>query len=68
MDFRFDIILEYSPYLLKGTLVTIGLSLAGIAIGTILGLFIGLGKMQRHERDSLRHTSRGSVSMEIGFR
>jgi glutamine transport system permease protein len=49
MDFRFDIIVEYSPYLVKGTLLTIGLSLAGIAIGTILGLFIGLGKMQRRK-------------------
>ncbi|WP_210363987.1 amino acid ABC transporter permease [Bacillus sp. REN3] len=49
MDFRLDIILEYSPYLAKGTLVTVALSLAGIAIGTILGLFIGLGKMQRRK-------------------
>ncbi|MBM4765238.1 amino acid ABC transporter permease [Bacillus sp. B15-48] len=45
MDFRFDIIAEYAPFLLKGTLVTIGLSIAGILIGTVLGLFIGLGKM-----------------------
>jgi len=49
MDFRFDIIMEYAPFLLKGTLLTIGLSLAGIAIGTILGLFIGLGKMVRNK-------------------
>jgi glutamine transport system permease protein len=49
MDFRFDIIIEYAPYLLKGTLITIGLSLAGIVIGTILGLFIGLGKMMRNK-------------------
>ncbi|MGM9925444.1 MAG: amino acid ABC transporter permease [Bacillus sp. (in: firmicutes)] len=48
MDFRFDIIVEYAPFLLKGTLLTIGLSLAGIAIGTILGLFIGMGKMMRN--------------------
>lgn len=47
MDFRFDIILEYMPLLLKGTLLTIGLSLAGIAIGTVLGLLIGLGKMMQ---------------------
>ncbi|MEH6942440.1 amino acid ABC transporter permease [Bacillus sp. JJ722] len=47
MDFQFDIIVEYAPYLLQGTLLTIGLSLAGIAIGTILGLLIGMGKMMR---------------------
>ncbi|WP_409304280.1 amino acid ABC transporter permease [Peribacillus sp. SCS-155] len=49
MDFRFDIIMDYAPYLLQGTLITIGLSLAGIVIGTILGLFIGLGKMMRNK-------------------
>ncbi|CAH0345310.1 amino acid ABC transporter permease [Bacillus sp. CECT 9360] len=49
MDFRFDIIMEYAPYLVKGTLLTIGLSLAGIAIGTVLGLLIGLGKMMQNK-------------------
>lgn len=53
MDFRFDIIVEYAPYLLQGTLLTIGLSLAGIAFGTILGLFIGMGKMMRNKVLSL---------------
>lgn len=37
------------PYFLKGTLYTIGLSLAGVLIGTILGLLIGLGKMMRNK-------------------
>lgn len=49
MDFRFDIIAEYAPFLLKGTLLTIGLSIAGILIGTVLGLFIGLGKMMKNK-------------------
>lgn len=49
MDFRFDILVEYAPFLLKGTLFTIGLSLAGIAIGTVLGLFIGIGKMMKNK-------------------
>ncbi|PLR96928.1 amino acid ABC transporter permease [Bacillus sp. T33-2] len=53
MSFRYDIIIEYAPLLLKGTLLTIGLSLAGIMIGTVLGLFIGLGKMARHRILSL---------------
>ncbi|MTT33219.1 ABC transporter permease subunit [Terrilactibacillus sp. BCM23-1] len=48
MDFRFDIIAEYAPFFLKGTLLTIGLSIAGVFIGTVLGLFIGLGKMLRN--------------------
>jgi glutamine transport system permease protein len=45
MNFRFDLIWEYAPYFLQGTLLTIGLSLAGILIGTVLGLLIGLGKL-----------------------
>ncbi|MBE4906819.1 amino acid ABC transporter permease [Cytobacillus suaedae] len=49
MDFRFDLIIEYGPFFLKGTLLTIGLSLAGILIGTILGLLIGLGKMVKNK-------------------
>ncbi|MDQ0219167.1 amino acid ABC transporter permease [Peribacillus cavernae] len=49
MDFRFDIIAEYAPFLLEGTLLTIGLSLAGIVIGTVLGLLIGLGKMMQNK-------------------
>ncbi|WP_312473334.1 amino acid ABC transporter permease [Neobacillus sp.] len=49
MDFRWDIIAEYAPFFLKGTLLTIGLSVASILIGTVLGLFIGLGKMMRNK-------------------
>lgn len=49
MDFRFDIIVEYAPFFLKGTLLTIGLSLAGIAIGTLLGLLVGLGKLMQNK-------------------
>jgi glutamine transport system permease protein len=48
MDFRWDIIAEYAPFFLKGTLLTIGLSLASILIGTVLGLLIGLGKIMRN--------------------
>ncbi|WLD94898.1 amino acid ABC transporter permease [Alkalihalobacillus sp. AL-G] len=47
MDFRFDIIKEYGNLFLEGTLLTIGLSLAGIFIGLILGLFIGIGKLSK---------------------
>lgn len=49
MDFRTDIIVEYAPFFFKGTLLTIGFSLAGIFIGTVLGLIIGLGKMMKNQ-------------------
>lgn len=48
MNFRFDLIAEYMPFFLQGMLVTIGLSLAAIAIGTVLGLFIGIGKIAQN--------------------
>ncbi|WP_419883178.1 amino acid ABC transporter permease [Peribacillus sp. B-H-3] len=46
-NFRWDIIMEYAPLFWQGTLLTVGLSLASIILGTILGLLIGLGKMVR---------------------
>lgn len=49
MDFRLDIIREYSHFFLTGTLLTIGLSIAGVFFGTIIGLLIGLGKMVRNK-------------------
>ncbi|SDX32112.1 amino acid ABC transporter permease [Paenibacillus sp. CF384] len=45
LRFRFDIIMDYAPLLLKGTLYTIGISLSGIIIGSILGLLVSFGKM-----------------------
>ncbi|WP_335872465.1 amino acid ABC transporter permease [Bacillus sp. 2205SS5-2] len=43
--FRWDIVVEYLPFLLKGALVTIGVSVGGILIGTFLGLLMGIGRM-----------------------
>jgi glutamine transport system permease protein len=45
MDFRFDLIKEYMPYFLRGTRITIEVSILSIIFGTIIGLLIGLGKM-----------------------
>lgn len=49
MDFRWDLIAEYAPFFAKGTLLTVGFSLAGIILGTIIGLLIGLGKMMKNK-------------------
>lgn len=48
MDFRFDIIVEYSSLILRGTLMTIGISILGILFGSVLGLLVGFGKMSKH--------------------
>ncbi|WP_322906336.1 amino acid ABC transporter permease [Paenibacillus campi] len=47
-DFRIDIILYYIPLLLKGTLLTIGVSIVSILLGSVLGLVVGFGRMSRH--------------------
>lgn len=49
MDVRWDILAEYAPFFLEGTLMTIGLSVASILIGTVLGLLIGLGKILKNK-------------------
>ena len=46
-DFRIDIILYYIPLLLKGTLLTIGVSIVSILLGSVLGLVVGFGRMSR---------------------
>lgn len=56
MDFRWDLIEQYAPFFLNGTLLTIGFSIAAIIIGTILGLLIGLGKMMRNKAAALPFT------------
>jgi glutamine transport system permease protein len=49
MDFRFDIIAYYLPLLLRGTLLTIIISLVSIFFGSVLGLVVGLGKMSERK-------------------
>jgi len=49
MDFKLDIIYDYLPLILRGTLLTIGFSIAGILLGSVLGLGITFGKMS-HRR------------------
>ncbi len=46
-NFRFDIIREYFPLLMRGTLYTIGISFSAIILGSILGLGVGFGKMSK---------------------
>ena len=45
--FSFEIVQEYLPFFLKGAMVTVGASLAGILIGSILGLFMGIGRISK---------------------
>lgn len=46
-DFRFEIIADYLPLLLKGMLLTIAISGISIVFGAAIGLMIGFGRMSR---------------------
>src|SRR5690606_24861099 len=48
MDFRWNLIADYAPLFLKGTLITIGISLLSIILGSILGFIVSIGKMSKH--------------------
>lgn len=48
MDFSFELIKNYMPYFMRGTLVTIEISVLSIIFGTIIGLFISIGKMAKN--------------------
>lgn len=48
--FRTDIIVEYWPLFLQGLWTTIELTLIGVCVGTVLGLFLGLGKIAHVEQ------------------
>ncbi|AFY00491.1 amino acid ABC transporter permease [Bdellovibrio bacteriovorus] len=52
--FRTDIIIEYWPLFMQGLVTTLQLTLIGIFFGTVLGLFLGLGKIARIERGPWR--------------
>lgn len=48
--FRTDIIVEYWPLFLQGLVTTLELTLIGVTAGTVLGLFLGLGKISYVEQ------------------
>ncbi|MBV2168352.1 MAG: amino acid ABC transporter permease [Bdellovibrio sp.] len=48
--FRTDIIVEYWPLFLEGLQTTLELTLIGVFFGTLLGLFLGIGKIAFVER------------------
>uniref|UniRef100_A0A7C3RJR5 Putative glutamine transport system permease protein GlnP n=1 Tax=Dictyoglomus thermophilum TaxID=14 RepID=A0A7C3RJR5_DICTH len=47
MDFNINIFIESIPYLLRGALVTLRLSIISVGIGVVLGLFIGLARISK---------------------
>lgn len=52
--FRTDIIVEYWPLFLQGLGTTLELTLIGVTAGTVLGLFLGLGKISYVEQGPWR--------------
>lgn len=45
MNLQFNVVYEYLPLLLRGTVLTIQLTVVAVAIGTLIGLFISLFRL-----------------------
>lgn len=50
--FRTDIVVDYFPLFLNGLWMTLELTIIGVFFGTILGLFLGLGKIAQVKHGS----------------
>ncbi|MCX7845053.1 MAG: amino acid ABC transporter permease [Dictyoglomaceae bacterium] len=48
MDFNFEVFLEGIPYLLKGAVMTLRLTLISVSIGIVLGLILSLGRISKN--------------------
>ena len=47
MDFRFDIIINAFPLLIEGAIFTIQITALSVAIGIIIGLFVGVARISK---------------------
>ena len=47
MDFRFDIIINAFPLLIEGAICTIQITALSVAIGIIIGLFVGVARISK---------------------
>lgn len=47
-DFRWQIVIDYSPLLMKGVLTTVQLTVLGILFGTVLGLIIAFMRLSNN--------------------
>ena len=45
MDFRFDIIVNAFPLLIEGAIFTIQITVLSVALGIVIGLFVGIGRI-----------------------
>lgn len=47
MDFKFDIIVNALPLLLEGAVFTVQITALSVAIGIVIGLFVGIGRISK---------------------
>ena len=47
MDFRFDIIVNAFPLLIEGAIFTIQITVLSVALGIVIGLFVGIGRISK---------------------
>lgn len=49
MNFRPDIVINAIPLLLEGAIFTIEITVLSVAIGIVIGLFVGIGRISRYK-------------------
>lgn len=47
MNFRFDIVVNAIPLLIEGAIFTIEITVLSVAIGIVIGLFVGIGRISK---------------------
>lgn len=55
MDFRWDIVSGYMPLFLRGAVMTLEVTAVSVTLGTLLGLFLGIGRLAQAKNGFLKY-------------
>lgn len=55
MGFRWDIVQQYMPMFIEGAVITIEITVIAVLLGTLLGIFIALGRLARAKYGILKY-------------
>lgn len=55
MDFRWDIVSGYMPLFLKGAVMTLEVTAISVTLGTLMGLFLGIGRLAQAKNGILKY-------------
>ena len=65
MNFNFGVVAEYHQLFLKGTLLAIGMTLVCVAIGIVLGILLGMGRLAESKYAPWNHILKFGVQWPV---